>query len=113
VLPFGVGYRPVWMALGALSFDLMLALIFTSLIRRRLGHRPWRLIHWLAYVSWPIAVAHGIGAGSDSSSAWALGLTIACCLVVGAAVAARIRYELPEYRTHQEPKLQLGPGAAR
>jgi sulfoxide reductase heme-binding subunit YedZ len=113
VLPFGAGYRPLWMGLGALSLDLMLALIFTSLIRRRLGHKPWRMIHWLAYVSWPVAVAHGIGAGSDSTSAWALGLTIACCLVVAAAVAVRIRHALPQRRARHEPGIRLSSEALR
>jgi len=113
VVPFGVAYRPFWMGLGALSFDLMLALIFTSLIRRRLGHRPWRMIHWLAYVSWPVAVAHGIGAGSDSGSAWALGLTIACCLTVAAAVAVRIRYALPDRRVLRESGIRLSTEALR
>jgi predicted ferric reductase len=113
VVPFGVAYRPFWMGLGALSFDLMLALIFTSLIRRRLGHRPWRMIHWLAYVSWPVAVAHGIGAGSDSGSAWALGLTIACCLTVAAAVAVRIRYALPGRRVLRESGIRLSTEALR
>jgi sulfoxide reductase heme-binding subunit YedZ len=42
-------------------------------------------------VSWPIAVAHGIGAGSDSGSAWALGLTGLCVAIVAAAVAMRVQ----------------------
>jgi sulfoxide reductase heme-binding subunit YedZ len=63
-------------------------------------------------VSWPVAVAHGIGAGSDNTSAWALGLTIACCLIVAAAVAVRIGYALPQRRARRERGIPLSAGAA-
>jgi methionine sulfoxide reductase heme-binding subunit len=91
VLPFGSGYEPFWTGMGALAFDLLIAIIVTSLMRKRLGYSTWRFIHWFTYVSWPIAVAHGLGAGSDSSSAWALALTISCIAIVAAAAAMRVQ----------------------
>ncbi|MGZ4186477.1 MAG: ferric reductase-like transmembrane domain-containing protein, partial [Solirubrobacteraceae bacterium] len=90
VIPFRASYRPFWLGLGALSFDLLLALVITSLMRRRLGYRSWRAIHWLAYASWPIAVFHGLGTGSDTMSWWMLALTAACVAAVLLAVFARI-----------------------
>ena len=66
VVPFVSAYRPLWLGLGAVAFDLLIALTVTSLMRRRLGYGTWRAIHWLAYVSWPVAVLHGLGTGSDS-----------------------------------------------
>src|ERR1700761_6959629 len=54
VIPFVTPYRPLWMGLGTLAFDLLLAIAITSLIRRRLGYRTWRAVHWLAYASWPV-----------------------------------------------------------
>ena len=90
IIPFRSPYRPVWLGLGAVSFDLLIALVVTSLLRRRLGYRSWRLIHWLAYVSWPIAVVHGLGTGSDARSAWLLVLTVVCVAAVLVAVLARI-----------------------
>ncbi len=90
VIPFASAYRPLWMGLGALSFDLLLALVITSLMRRRLGYRSWRAIHWLAYASWPIAVFHGLGTGSDTKLWWMLALTAACVAAVVAAVFVRI-----------------------
>jgi methionine sulfoxide reductase heme-binding subunit len=90
VIPFASAYRPLWMGLGALSFDLLLALVITSLMRRRLGYRSWRAIHWLAYASWPIAVFHGLGTGSDAKLWWMLALTAACVAAVVAAVFVRI-----------------------
>jgi sulfoxide reductase heme-binding subunit YedZ len=90
VIPFVSPYRPVWLGLGALAFDSMVALVITSLLRRRLGYRAWRAVHWLAYASWPVAVLHGLGTGSDSKQAWALALTLACVIAVSAAVIARV-----------------------
>ncbi len=90
VIPFVSPYRPVWLGLGALAFDAMIALVITSLLRRRLGYRAWRAVHWLAYASWPVAVLHGLGTGSDSKSVWALALTLTCVLAVSAAVVARV-----------------------
>ena len=78
VIPFASTYRPLWLGLGALSFDLLIALVVTSLVRRRLGYRAWRTIHWLAYASWPVAVFHGLGTGSDTKVWWMLALTAAC-----------------------------------
>jgi methionine sulfoxide reductase heme-binding subunit len=90
LIPFLSPYRPLWLGLGTLSFDLILALVVTSLARRRLGYGAWRAIHWLAYVSWPVAVLHGLGTGTDVKQWWMLLLTVICLAAVVAAVLARI-----------------------
>jgi methionine sulfoxide reductase heme-binding subunit len=90
VIPLISKYRPLWLGLGALSFDLLLALAATSLLRRRLGYQAWRGIHWLAYLSWPVAVLHGLGTGSDTKSLWMLVLTALCVLAVLIAVWMRL-----------------------
>jgi hypothetical protein len=90
VIPFTGTYRPLWLGLGALAFDLMIVLVLTSLVRRRLGYGAWRAIHWLAYASWPIAVLHGLGTGSDTKQAWMLALTVGCVAAMVIAVLVRI-----------------------
>jgi methionine sulfoxide reductase heme-binding subunit len=90
IIPFTSAYRPLWMGLGALAFDLLLALAVTSLLRRRLGYGTWRAIHWLAYLSWPVAVLHGLGTGSDTKLWWMLLLTAACVAAVLVALLVRI-----------------------
>jgi len=93
VVPFGNGYRGgFWLGLGALSFDLLLALIATSLLRRRIGVRTWRAVHWAAYACWPVALLHGIGTGTDAARPWMLALSLGCTAVVGAAVIARLAH---------------------
>ena len=90
VVPFGTAYRPLWVGLGALAFDLMLAVALTSAFRRRLGLRAWRGVHWLAYVCWPIALLHGLGTGSDSRIGGAQFVYVLCVLAVVAAGAWRL-----------------------
>ncbi|HEX4259360.1 MAG TPA: ferric reductase-like transmembrane domain-containing protein, partial [Streptosporangiaceae bacterium] len=90
VVPFTSGYEGFWLGVGAISFDLMLALIVTSLIRGRLSRRVWKAVHWLAYASWPIAFAHSIGASSDLQSGLLLVLAVVCAAALAAALAWRL-----------------------
>lgn len=86
VVPFASHYRPLWVALGTVSLDLLLAVLGTSLVRRRMPARLWRGVHWFAYASWPVAVLHTVGIGTDVRLHWVLGLVAACAFaVVGAA----------------------------
>ena len=98
MIPFGASYRPLWMGFGALSFDILIALVITSLVRRRLGYRAWRGVHWLAYASWPVAVLHGLGTGSDTKVWWMLALTAGCLAAVLIAIWFRIARAEPERR---------------
>jgi sulfoxide reductase heme-binding subunit YedZ len=90
ILPFLSPYRPVWLGLGTVAFDLLLALVVTSLLRARIGLRGWRAVHWLAYLSWPVALMHGLGTGTDAKSGWLLILTLACTVAVAGAVVLRL-----------------------
>ena len=76
IVPFTGSYRPFWLGLGALAFDLTVAVVVTSLLRARMGFATWRAVHWLAYASWPIALLHGFGTGSDVKSGWLLVLSV-------------------------------------
>lgn len=88
-VPFGGAYRPLWLGLGAISFDLLLAVAITSALRQRVGHPAWRAIHWLAYAAWPIALLHGFGTGSDAGQTWMLTINVACIAAVLISVLAR------------------------
>ncbi len=97
VVPFVGSYRPIWLGLGAVAFDLLLALVITSLIRQRIGYRAWRIVHWVAYACWPIALMHSLGTGSDVKSIWSIALTALCVLAVIAAVGVRAVRGWPEH----------------
>jgi sulfoxide reductase heme-binding subunit YedZ len=86
-VPFG---SPFWLATGVLSLDLVAALVVTSIGRRRLSFRTWRLIHWGAYAAWPLAVAHGLGMGSDATAWWLELVTIGCIGAMAATLTYRV-----------------------
>jgi predicted ferric reductase len=90
IVPFVSPYQPLWMGLGAVSLDLLAAVVVTSLLRARIGRRPWRAVHLLAYASWPVAVIHGVGAGPDLLHGWGIVLTAVCALAGGAAISWRL-----------------------
>ncbi len=97
IVPFSSAYRPIWLGFGTVAFDLLLAVALTSLLRRRLGYRTWRVTHWAAYASFPVALIHGLGTGSDARSTWML-MIVGCCLVVViVAVVARATAGWPEH----------------
>ncbi|MGO8960438.1 MAG: ferric reductase-like transmembrane domain-containing protein [Streptosporangiaceae bacterium] len=90
IVPFSSAYRPLWLSLGTIAFDLLLAIVITSLVRSRLSYRTWRAVHWLAYASWPVALWHGLGTGTDSKLSWLLVLDAICVVAVAATVAWRL-----------------------
>jgi predicted ferric reductase len=89
-IPFAGSYRPFWLGLGAVAFDLLIAVTITSLLRQRIGFQTWRAIHWLSYASWPIALLHGLGTGSDVKVTWMPALALVCLVAVLAAVLVRV-----------------------
>ncbi|MEP7023428.1 MAG: ferric reductase-like transmembrane domain-containing protein [Actinomycetota bacterium] len=91
VVPFSSAYRPLWLGLGAVAFDLLLAVLITSLLRVRLGYRTWRAVHWLAYACWPVAFWHGLGAGTDARLTPMIGLDVLCAAAVAWALWQRTR----------------------
>ena len=79
-VPLVSGYLPLWLGLGALAFDVLLALVISSMLRVRVRHRVWRTVHWMAYLGWPVALAHMIGIGTDR--VWVLTAVSLSLLVV-------------------------------
>ena len=90
VIPFASPYRPLWLGLGAVAFDLLLALVATSLLRIWVGQRVWRAVHWLAYICWPVALVHSLGTGTDARHGWLQLLAAACTAAVAGAAIWRI-----------------------
>ncbi|HSP64923.1 MAG TPA: ferric reductase-like transmembrane domain-containing protein [Candidatus Deferrimicrobium sp.] len=90
VAPFTGSYRPVWMGLGVLSMELLVALVITSLLRQRIGFTTWRVFHWAAYACWPLALLHTLGTGSDVRSVWALLIGLGSVAAVVFAIVWRV-----------------------
>ncbi len=90
VVPLTSGYRPLAVSLGLVAVYLGVALVLTSELRRHIGVRAWRAVHWAAYAAWPLAVAHGITAGTDARTAWMIAIDALCVGAVFGAVAWRV-----------------------
>jgi methionine sulfoxide reductase heme-binding subunit len=89
-IPFTSSYKAAWLSLGAVALDMLVALVATSLLRPRIGHRAWRRVHWLGYACWPVAVTHGLGIGTDRNATWVFVLTMGCAVSVLAVAAWRL-----------------------
>jgi len=108
-VPLQLHYKPLWLALGIVGFDLMLAVVLTSLVRARLGHRAWQAVHLSSYVVWAVAVAHGLGIGTDTATAWGRWLYVGCAAAVAASLVVRLVE--PRRRARTAPRLS-GSGVA-
>ncbi|MFD9395055.1 ferric reductase-like transmembrane domain-containing protein [Streptomyces sp. NPDC060000] len=111
LVPFAGDYQPLWLGLGTVALDLLLAVLVTSLLRERLGHRAWRAVHWLAYASWPVALVHGIGIGTDTGADWMTWLTVGCVAATVAALAARLAHAVRAGRHTPTALLRTAEGA--
>jgi sulfoxide reductase heme-binding subunit YedZ len=89
VVPFTSRYRPLWVGLGIVGAELLLALAVTNHYRRRLPYRVWRRAHYLNFIVWSAATVHGIASGTDRSAPWALALYAAASASVAAAIVWR------------------------
>jgi sulfoxide reductase heme-binding subunit YedZ len=99
-------YRPLWTGLGVVAGELMVLVYASFSLRRRIGQRNWRRLHWATYATFAAATAHGLMAGTDSAASWALGLYLGA---VGAVVAATAWRALVPARPPARPRPQPTP----
>jgi methionine sulfoxide reductase heme-binding subunit len=107
-IPFSSPYRGFWLGLGAIAFDLLLAVTLTSLLRDRMSYRAWRAVHWLSWASWPVALWHGLGTGTDSRVPWLLALYALC----GASVLGVAGWRLARAQPGPARKTLIGAAVA-
>jgi sulfoxide reductase heme-binding subunit YedZ len=80
VVPFTSGYEPLWVGFGTVAFDLLVAVAVTSWARHRIPERAWRVVHYAAYLLWPVALVHGFVLGT-SDEPLLRGVTALCGIV--------------------------------
>jgi sulfoxide reductase heme-binding subunit YedZ len=110
IIPFTSHWDRVWVSLGTAAVDSLLAVMITSLLRGRLSYRTWRNVHWLAYVTWPLAIVHGFSAGTDSGAPWALSVYAAALALVVVAIGWRLRRPLASATGPVGPRHHVPPG---
>lgn len=89
IVPGLAPYRPLWTGLGVLAAELMLVVYASFSMRRRIGTRNWRRLHYGTYLIFALSTVHGLAAGTDSGSTWALAFYGAAIGSVLAATAWR------------------------
>lgn len=82
-------YRPYWVAAGVLTAELMVVVYASFSVRRRIGFKNWRLLHWTTYALFAGGTAHGLLAGSDSRRTWALVIYMGAIAAVAGATTWR------------------------
>jgi predicted ferric reductase len=66
-IPFSIqNYRPFWVGLGQISLYLLALVVISFYIRKSLGQKLWRLIHYLSFFAFFAVLIHGLTAGSDT-----------------------------------------------
>jgi len=91
-VPGASPYRPVAVALGVVAAELMELVTISFSVRKLLGQKAWRLLHWWTYAIFGLATAHGLLAGSDSAQPWARDLYLGAVAAVVFATAWRASY---------------------
>jgi sulfoxide reductase heme-binding subunit YedZ len=89
LVPGTGSYRPLSVAFGVIAAELLAALAITNHYRKALSHRFWRRAHYLNFAVWLLALVHGLAAGSDRATVWALALYIGTASVVAGLTASR------------------------
>ncbi|QIY74484.1 hypothetical protein HEP84_40650 [Streptomyces sp. RLB1-33] len=100
VVPF-TGGAALAASLGTIAADLLALIMATGVLRGRFaGSRPWlwRVLHSMAYVCWPISLAHGLTAGRKAHAwvLWGYGL---CAALVALVLLVRVLSCLGRHRT--------------
>jgi sulfoxide reductase heme-binding subunit YedZ len=95
-VPFASSYRPLWLGLGVLGGELLVAVVLVSLVRGHIGFGAWKFTHWAAYAAWPLSLLHGLGTGSDTRSGWALFVYAVCAGAVLLVVLLRLSLGDPQ-----------------
>ncbi len=83
LLPFASSYEPVAVALGQWALWLSVLLIVSFYVRRQMGPKHWRRLHYASFLAYVLALGHAILAGTDTQH-----LGVSAGYVVTAGVVA-------------------------
>jgi predicted ferric reductase len=90
LVPGTAPYRPLATALGVVGMELLAALAVANLLRARIPYSVWRRTHYLNFVVWLLVLVHGVTAGADSDTAWALTVYVGSAALVAGVTTWRI-----------------------
>jgi predicted ferric reductase len=89
-------YKPLWTGLGVLAAELAVLVIVSFPLRRRIGGKNWRRLHWATYAIFVLSTAHGLAAGTDSGQVWAMDMYLGAVGAVAFATVYRVLTRRPK-----------------
>jgi predicted ferric reductase len=98
LIPFALPYRPTWSGLGAVALYVSAIITASFYLRRRIRYRTWRVLHYLTFVVFVLALVHGLGSGSDTLTPWMRLVYVATGFATVALVLYRIATRVPGFR---------------
>jgi len=111
LIPLASRYRPGWMALGIVAFYLGIAIGLSTWLRPHIGYVWWRRFHILTLGIFVLATLHGLGAGSDAQTPWALGTYLTSSALVALLLCRRVLLARKKSRrTLTHPSFPSHPG---
>lgn len=90
LVPFASDWRPSAVAWGVVGAYLLVAVELTSLLRRRLPRRVWRITHLASFPLFLTATAHAVTAGTDTASLAFTAVAATVVVAIGVLTSLRI-----------------------
>lgn len=93
LIPFSTGsYQPLQVGLGQLSYYLWIFIVISFYLRKKIGSKSWRFIHYFSFCVFAFSLLHGVTSGSDANTAWAQGIYWSTGLILLLLTIHRIIY---------------------
>jgi predicted ferric reductase len=110
LVPFASPYRPIWVGLGQLALYLVAVVTASFYVRRRIGQRSWRILHYVTFLAFAFSTAHGILSGTDTSAPWAWWVYVMATTVVVFLTVYRIAESVMARRERRGRPAAAVPG---
>jgi predicted ferric reductase len=68
LVPFNSEYRPVWVGIGQIAFYISALVVASFYAKKHIGHKAWRLIHYVSFITFLMVTLHGVQAGTDTNT---------------------------------------------
>lgn len=94
--------------LGIVGFYIILVLITTSELRRKIvSIKIWRIIHYISFLGYVMFLVHGIMTGTDTMQPWMIGIYVVSVIIVFFFLLLRITAKWIFYPPRVESKSKL------
>jgi hypothetical protein len=105
LVPFESPFAATWVGIGQLTFYALAVVTASFYVRRQIGQRAWRMLHYLTFLAFAGATLHGIAAGTDTNSGWAFWVYMLPCAAAVFLLTYRIVISMAAHLPgrHAEP----------